>query len=279
MLGRMSDATAVRVRGLRKRYRGVTAVDGVDLDVGLGEVVALLGPNGAGKTTTVEILEGFRDRDAGEVRVLGEDPRQAPVRWRRGIGVVLQEVADVGELTVAETVRHFARYYPGARDPDETIALVDLVEKAGARVSTLSGGQRRRLDVAIGVVGNPRLLFLDEPTTGFDPQARRRFWSLIRSLADPADDALPGRGRGAGRPGHGDRERAHRGRRRPGDPGRPSHRGGVGVLGRAVRPPHHPHLRRRGPRRRARPAARRRRPRADGDPPQPRRRLPHPDRS
>jgi ABC-2 type transport system ATP-binding protein len=168
MLGRMSDATAVRVRGLRKRYRGVSAVDGVDLDVGLGEVVALLGPNGAGKTTTVEILEGFRDRDAGEVRVLGEDPRQAPVRWRRGIGVVLQEVADVGELTVAETVRHFARYYPGARDPDETIALVDLVEKAGARVSTLSGGQRRRLDVAIGVVGNPRLLFLDEPTTGFD---------------------------------------------------------------------------------------------------------------
>jgi ABC-2 type transport system ATP-binding protein len=180
----MSDAMAVRVRGLRKRYRGVGAVDGVDLDVGHGEVVALLGPNGAGKTTTVEILEGYRDRDAGEVRVLGVDPRGAPIRWRRGIGVVLQEAADVGELTVAETVRHFARYYPDARDPDEMIALVGLVEKARARVATLSGGQRRRLDVAIGVVGNPRLLFLDEPTTGFDPQARRQFWSLIRSLAD-----------------------------------------------------------------------------------------------
>jgi ABC-2 type transport system ATP-binding protein len=184
MLGRMSEATAVRVRGLRKQYRGVSAVDGVDLDVGLGEVVALLGPNGAGKTTTVEILEGHRDRDAGEVRVLGQDPQGAPIRWRRGIGVVLQEATDVGGLTVAETVRHFARYYPGARDPDETIERVGLAEKAGSRVATLSGGQRRRLDVAIGIVGNPRLLFLDEPTTGFDPQARRQFWSLIRALAD-----------------------------------------------------------------------------------------------
>jgi ABC-2 type transport system ATP-binding protein len=177
------DKAAIRVRGLSKRYRGNPAVDGVDLDIAHGEVYALLGPNGAGKTTTVEILEGYRRRDAGEVEVLGADPQRAPLRWRYGIGIVLQDAADLTELTVAETVRHFARYYPAARDPGEVIETVGLADKANARVRTLSGGQRRRLDVAVGVVGNPRLLFLDEPTTGFDPQARRQFWALIRGLA------------------------------------------------------------------------------------------------
>ena len=175
---------AVRVRGLRKTYSGSPAVDGVDLDIAEGEIFALLGPNGAGKTTTVEILEGFRRRDAGEVRVLGEDPQRAPRRWRYGIGLVLQNAADMADMTVAETVRHFARYYPDPRPADEVIDLVGLTAKAGAKVRTLSGGQRRRVDVAIGVVGRPRLLFLDEPTTGFDPEARRQFWALIRLLSE-----------------------------------------------------------------------------------------------
>jgi ABC-2 type transport system ATP-binding protein len=174
--------SAISVRALRKRYRDVDAVDGVDLEVEYGEVFALLGPNGAGKTTTVEILEGHRSRDGGEVRVLGVDPEHAGYAWRRDIGIVLQDAADAGELTVAETVGHFARYYAAARDPREVIALVGLTDHARRRVRRLSGGQRRRLDVAIGVVGRPRLLFLDEPTTGFDPQARRQFWDLIRSL-------------------------------------------------------------------------------------------------
>ncbi|MEO3744783.1 ABC transporter ATP-binding protein [Plantactinospora sp. B5E13] len=178
----MTDQYAVRVRGLRKRYRDEAAVDGLDLDVADGEIVALLGPNGAGKTTTVEILEGHRDRDAGEVSVLGTDPRRAPLRWRRSIGIVPQSARDLSELTVAESLRHFARYYPEARDPDEVIGLVGLTGKAGALVRTLSGGQRRRLDVGLGVVGRPRLLFLDEPTTGFDPEVRRAFWALIRAL-------------------------------------------------------------------------------------------------
>jgi ABC-2 type transport system ATP-binding protein len=174
---------AISVRALRKRYRDVVAVDGVDLEIEYGEVFALLGPNGAGKTTTVEILEGHRPRDGGEVSVLGVDPQRAGRAWRREVGIVLQDASDAGELTVRETVAHFSRYYPGARDPDEAIAMVGLTEQAKRRVRTLSGGQRRRLDVAIGVVGRPRLLFLDEPTTGFDPQARRQFWELIRSLA------------------------------------------------------------------------------------------------
>jgi ABC-2 type transport system ATP-binding protein len=178
----MSDH-AVCAYGLRKRYRGVTALDGVDLEIGHGEVYALLGPNGAGKTTTVEILEGYRRRDAGTVRVLGTDPQRAPTSWRYDIGVVLQEARDLPELTVAETVRHFAGYYPRPRPVDEVIELVGLGEVAGRRLRALSGGQRRRVDVAIGIVGRPRLLFLDEPTTGFDPQARRRFWELIRTLA------------------------------------------------------------------------------------------------
>ncbi|KUL26943.1 ABC transporter ATP-binding protein [Actinoplanes awajinensis] len=178
----MTDA--VRVRGLRKHYQGSTAVDGVDLDIAEGEIFALLGPNGAGKTTTVEILEGFRKRDAGEVRVLGEDPQRASRRWRYGIGLVLQSASDMADMTVAETVRHFARYYPDPRPADEVIDLVGLTAKAGAKVRTLSGGQRRRVDVAIGVIGRPRLLFLDEPTTGFDPEARRQFWALIRLLSE-----------------------------------------------------------------------------------------------
>ncbi|MFD5920654.1 ABC transporter ATP-binding protein [Kitasatospora sp. NPDC058201] len=175
---------AVQVRGLRKAYQGAPAVDGVDLDIGDGEIFALLGPNGAGKTTTVEILEGFRKRDAGSVRVLGEDPERAPRRWRYGIGLVLQNASDMADMTVTETVRHFAGYYPAPRPVNEVIELVGLTGKAGSKVRTLSGGQRRRVDVAIGVVGRPRLLFLDEPTTGFDPEARRQFWSLIRRLSE-----------------------------------------------------------------------------------------------
>jgi ABC-2 type transport system ATP-binding protein len=179
----MTESTAVRVRGLRKHYRRHLAVDGIDLDIAHGEVFALLGPNGAGKTTTVEILEGHRERDAGDVAVLGTDPRHGGRRWRAELGIVLQHATDAADLTVAEMVRHVARYYPAPGDPDEVIAAVGLTDKARARIRTLSGGQRRRLDVALGVVGDPRLLFLDEPTTGFDPQARRQFWDLVRSLA------------------------------------------------------------------------------------------------
>jgi ABC-2 type transport system ATP-binding protein len=175
---------AVQVHGLHKNYHGAPAVDGVDLTIADGEIFALLGPNGAGKTTTVEILEGFRKRDSGDVRVLGEDPQRAPRRWRYGIGLVLQNASDMADMTVVETVRHFAGYYPDPRPVDEVIELVGLTEKAGKKVRTLSGGQRRRVDVAIGVVGRPRLLFLDEPTTGFDPEARRQFWALIRRLSE-----------------------------------------------------------------------------------------------
>lgn len=175
--------TPIEVRGLSKLYGAHRAVDGIDLTVAAGEVFALLGPNGAGKTTTVEILEGHRLRDAGEVRVLGTDPGKAGRAWRARIGIVLQTANDAAELTVRETVRHFAGYYPSPRDPDEVIAAVGLTEKAGARIRSLSGGQRRRVDVALGIVGRPELVFLDEPTTGFDPEARRRFWALIRTLA------------------------------------------------------------------------------------------------
>ena len=171
------------VRGLRKSYGERTAVDGVDLDVATGEVVALLGPNGAGKTTTVEILEGYRARDAGEVSVLGTDPAGATPAWRARVGIVLQAVNDLSELTVRETVRHFAGYYPAPRDPDEVVATVGLTDSADQRSRLLSGGQRRRLDVALGILGRPELLFLDEPTTGFDPAARRTFWRLVEDLA------------------------------------------------------------------------------------------------
>jgi ABC-2 type transport system ATP-binding protein len=189
-IGGMTKQHAISVRGLRKRYRGITAVDGVDLEIEFGEVFAVLGPNGAGKTTTVEILEGYRPRDGGEVSVLDTDPAHATREWRQQVGIVLQDAADAGELTVLETVAHFARYYPAARDPSDVIAMVGLEEHARRRVRVLSGGQRRRLDVAIGVVGRPRLLFLDEPTTGFDPQARRQFWELVRGLASDGTTIL-----------------------------------------------------------------------------------------
>ncbi|MBK1785420.1 ABC transporter ATP-binding protein [Prauserella cavernicola] len=173
----------MEVRGLRKDYGASTVVAGVDLDIRQGEIFALLGPNGAGKTTTVEILEGHRRRTGGDVRVLGEDPGRAGGAWRARIGIVLQSASDSAELTVAESLRHFARYYPDPRDPEEVVRLVGLEEKRNARVQTLSGGQRRRLDVALGIIGRPELLFLDEPTTGFDPEVRRKFWTLIELLA------------------------------------------------------------------------------------------------
>jgi ABC-2 type transport system ATP-binding protein len=174
---------AIDVRGLRKAYGEKKAVDGVDLRVKRGEVFALLGPNGAGKTTTVEILEGYRRRDAGEVRVLGADPARAGAAWRSRVGIVLQGTGEFDELRVEEVVRLFAGYYPDAEDPLEVIVRVGLAEKRRALTHTLSGGLKRRLDVALGIVGRPELLFLDEPTTGFDPEARREFWDLIRDLA------------------------------------------------------------------------------------------------
>ncbi|MBX7265463.1 ABC transporter ATP-binding protein [Micromonospora sp. Llam7] len=179
----MSDDVAIQVRGLRKAYGDTVAVAGLDLDVRRGEVFALLGPNGAGKTTTVEILEGYRHRDAGEVRVLDSDPALPTRDWRGRVGIVLQGTGEFDELTVAEVVRHFAGFYPVADDPDKVIERVGLTGKARARTHTLSGGQKRRLDVALGIIGRPELLFLDEPTTGFDPEARREFWELIRDLS------------------------------------------------------------------------------------------------
>jgi ABC-2 type transport system ATP-binding protein len=172
----------VDVRGLVRRYGTFVAVSGLDLVVNEGECVAVLGPNGAGKTTTVEILEGFRHRDGGDVAVLGVDPARANRAWRMRIGIVTQTASDLGEATVREALSHFRRYYDHPRPVDEVIALVGLDEKADQRVLRLSGGQRRRLDVALGVVGRPELLFLDEPTTGFDPEARKVFWVLIEQL-------------------------------------------------------------------------------------------------
>ena len=174
---------AIEVRGLRKTYRDHEAVRGIDLSVARGEVFALLGPNGAGKTTTVEILEGHRRRDGGEARVLGDDPGTAGRAWRSRIGIVLQDADDAADLTVREMVRHVAGFYPDPRPADEVIELVGLAEKQASKIRALSGGQRRRVDVALGIVGRPELLFLDEPTTGFDPAARRQFWDLIRALA------------------------------------------------------------------------------------------------
>ncbi|MBR7744646.1 ABC transporter ATP-binding protein [Phycicoccus sp. BSK3Z-2] len=174
---------AIRIRGLRKTYGTHRAVDDLDLDVRAGEVFSLLGPNGAGKTTTVEILEGFRSRDAGDVSVLGTDPHRAPRAWRDRIGIVLQSTGGLDLLTPREVLRSAAKSYRRPRDVDEVLDLTGLTAKADDRTVGLSGGQRRRLDVALGIVGRPDLLFLDEPTTGFDPQARRDFWGLIRSLA------------------------------------------------------------------------------------------------
>jgi ABC-2 type transport system ATP-binding protein len=182
---------AASVRGLLKSYGDIQAVRGVDLEVYTGEVLAILGPNGAGKTTIVEILEGFRDRDGGEV--LGVDPAvkgESARIWRNRIGIVLQSTNDAAELTVEETVHHFAKLYSIPRDPDEVISVVGLAEKRKAKGRELSGGQRRRLDVALGILGSPELLFLDEPTTGFDPEARRAFWDLIRSLREGGTTTL-----------------------------------------------------------------------------------------
>jgi ABC-2 type transport system ATP-binding protein len=167
---------------LRKQYGDLWAVDGVDLDIKRGECFAMLGPNGAGKTTTTEMLAGYRRPTSGEIQVLGSEPITAGAVWHSRIGIVLQSVRDLSELTVTEAVRHFSGYYPNPRDVDEVIDAVGLAEKRSARNGKLSGGQRRRLDVALGIIGRPELLFLDEPTTGFDPEARRRFWELIDSL-------------------------------------------------------------------------------------------------
>ena len=175
----------IEVHGLKKSYADVHAVRGVDLRIEQGEIFSLLGPNGAGKTTTVEILEGFRTRDAGSVSVLGFDPQtrgKSSRLWRDRIGIVLQNSADAGDLTVVETIHHFSGYYSNPRNVDEVIHAVGLSEKEGSLIRNLSGGQRRRLDVALGIIGNPELLFLDEPTTGFDPEARRAFWGLIQQL-------------------------------------------------------------------------------------------------
>ncbi|MBV8079366.1 MAG: ABC transporter ATP-binding protein [Actinobacteria bacterium] len=174
--------SAVRVRGLRKRYGTHEAVRGIDFDIRAGEVFGLLGPNGAGKTTTVEILEGYRDRDGGEVEVLGEDPQRAGGPWRERVGVVLQSSSLYPLLTVRESLRLFGGYYARPRDAAEVIEIVGLGEKADDYVRTLSGGQKRRLDLGLALVGNPELIFLDEPTTGFDPGARRTAWETIRNL-------------------------------------------------------------------------------------------------
>jgi ABC-2 type transport system ATP-binding protein len=186
----MSPAPVIDIRGLRKSYDGLDAVRGVDLQVHEGEIVAVLGPNGAGKTTMLEILEGHRRRDSGEVAVLGFDPEHSPRRLRERIGIVPQETAVEPVLTVAETVELYAAAYPRPRPAAEVIALLDLEEQRDVRVSALSGGQQRRLDLAIGIAGDPELLFLDEPTTGFDPSARRRSWQLIRMLGSSGKTIL-----------------------------------------------------------------------------------------
>jgi len=175
---------AVTVTDLRKSYGPLEAVRGVSFEIEQGEVFGLLGPNGAGKTTTVEVLEGYRKRDGGSVSVLGADPQVAGADWRERIGIVLQSSAMYPNLTVLEHVALFAGYFSQPRDVDEVIGLVGLVEKRDARVKSLSGGQKRRLDLALGLIGDPEILFLDEPTTGFDPAARRAAWDMIRSLRE-----------------------------------------------------------------------------------------------
>ncbi|MFZ4894449.1 ABC transporter ATP-binding protein [Plantibacter sp. Mn2098] len=178
----MSTTPIVEVNCLRKIYAGKPAVDGVSFDIQAGETFALLGPNGAGKSTTIEILEGYRSRDGGDVRVLGVDPAHGGLAWKAQLGIVLQSSAEAANVTVREQLTQFARYYAHPRGVDEVIEAVGLTAKAGTRIGKLSGGQRRRVDVALGVIGRPKLLFLDEPTTGFDPEARRQFWDLIRDL-------------------------------------------------------------------------------------------------
>lgn len=174
--------TAIEISGLRKTYGPLAAVDGLDLEIRTGEIFAILGPNGAGKSTTVEILEGYRKRTAGDVRVLGEDPHHPTRSWRERVGIMLQATSSDNLLTAREAITHTSRLYPHPRDVDEVLASVGLEDHADKQARTLSGGQRRRLDVALAVIGRPELVFLDEPTTGFDPEARRQFWTLIRSL-------------------------------------------------------------------------------------------------
>ena len=193
----MGDAV-ITVRDLRMRYGTKDVLDGVDFEVRRGEVVTLLGPNGAGKTTTIEILEGFRDRSGGEVQVLGVDPVSAPEQWRAGVGIVLQSWRDHGKWRVRDLLAHLGAYYepyatpsrPRPRQVDELLATVGLADAADQRVSRLSGGQRRRLDVAIGIVGRPEVLFLDEPTAGFDPEARREFHDIVHALVDLEDTTI-----------------------------------------------------------------------------------------
>ncbi len=182
--------TVVSVHELTKIYGTVAAVDGVSFEIARGETFALLGPNGAGKSTTIEILEGYRRRTGGEVRVLGADPSHADLAWKARLGIVLQSSGEQGAVTVREQLSHFASLYPHPRDVDEVIAAVGLEQKAGALIRTLSGGQRRRVDVGVGIIGRPELLFLDEPTTGFDPEARRQFWDLVRTLQDEGTSIL-----------------------------------------------------------------------------------------
>ncbi len=174
--------SAVEVTGLRKSYGSHEVLRNIDLAIAKGEIFALLGPNGAGKTTTIEILEGYRDRDDGEVNVLGVDPARADSAFRARIGIVLQSSAVYPRLRVDQTLRLFAGYYPQPREPEEVLELVGLSERARSRVRTLSGGQKRRLDLALALIGDPELIFLDEPTTGVDPVARRRAWGMIGDL-------------------------------------------------------------------------------------------------
>jgi ABC-2 type transport system ATP-binding protein len=183
----------IAIEGLRKSYGALTVVKDLSLTINQGEIFAILGPNGAGKTTTVEILEGFRKADSGSISVLDTDPAiegAAGLAWRNRIGIVLQSTQDTAELTVREALSHFASYYSDPRGVDDVIALVGLTEKADDRARTLSGGQRRRLDVGLGIIGRPELLFLDEPTTGFDPEARRAFWILIKQLKNEGTTIL-----------------------------------------------------------------------------------------
>ena len=184
------EPSALRVRGLTKRYGAQLVLDGVDLDIARGETYALLGPNGAGKSTTIEMLEGIRRPDGGEVRVLGEDPLHAPRSWRSRIGIVAQGTGDLGPYTPRELVQHFGSLAPNPRGIDEVLDLVGLTAHAGKRATKLSGGQQRRLDVALGIVGRPELLFLDEPTTGFDPEARRQFWDMLGGLSNEGTSIL-----------------------------------------------------------------------------------------
>ena len=172
----------VRVRDLRKSYGATEAVAGIGFDILPGETFALLGPNGAGKSTTIEILEGYRNRTSGDVSVLGVDPERGGLDWKARLGIVLQSTGESGLVTVEEQLTHFAGFYPNPRSVGEVIEAVGLRPQAKTRIGKLSGGQRRRVDVALGIIGRPELLFLDEPTTGFDPEARRSFWNLVHQL-------------------------------------------------------------------------------------------------